>query len=619
MLAAVFTAAIAIPARIDTTATAASNPACTTSNVLSQSNFEIDANGNLKVDDQDCVDWLQRNAANTGWELRNGVLAKADLATGAGDDSFGKGTAEDNPNPTIVDGSIPPNKSDLKQFGVFKETTPNGKFLELFWTRVNNPQGTTNMDFELNQKFCNPAAVPTNCADNGKGVTPKTPLRTAGDKLITYDLSKGGTVPTISIQTWTAAGAWSQPPTVISGGANADALGTVNTSTIPAAETGGLGNPQLDPYTFGEAAIDFDAIFPSGGSCTTFGSAYLKSRSSDSFSSELKDFVAPEQVQISNCTSLTTNAVTNVSIGDNISDTATLAGAAATAGGTITFHLYSDALCATEVNTGLPAVTVSGPGDYGSGNFKPATAGTYYWTASYSGDNNNSAATTACGDPNESSVINPKAPTIATLLSASTATTGTAVHDSATLSGATATAGGTVTYTVFTDDKCSAGARDAGTKPVTNAVVTDSDALTFATPGTFYWQAVYSGDVNNLGATSVCTTEILVVTASTSIATTQQVFPQDSATVSSASGTPTGSVTFSLYGPNDTDCSKAAVYSQTVTLTNGSATTTNSTFGVATANGDVYRWKVVYGGDSSHNGSTSACGTESFTLTIANG
>jgi hypothetical protein len=31
------------------------------------------------------------------------------------------------------------------------------------------------MDFELNQKFCDPSATPTNCADNGKGVTPATP------------------------------------------------------------------------------------------------------------------------------------------------------------------------------------------------------------------------------------------------------------------------------------------------------------------------------------------------------------------------------------------------------------------------------------------------------------
>jgi uncharacterized repeat protein (TIGR01451 family) len=35
--------------------------------------------------------------------------------------------------------------------------------------------------------------------------------------------------------------------------------------------------------------------------------------------------------------------------------------------------------------------------------------------------------------------------------------------------------------------------------------------VTFNTAGTFYWQAVYSGDANNVGATSVCTAEVVTV------------------------------------------------------------------------------------------------------------
>src|SRR5438552_9593408 len=102
-----------------------------------------------------------------------------------------------------------------------------------------------------------------------------------------------------------------------------------------------------DPYTFGEAAISFSAIF-TGGTCGAFGSVYLKSRSSDSFTAELKDFVAPERVNITNCTTLTTNATGPVTIGSPISDTATLSGATSGAGGTITFHLYSNAACTAE-------------------------------------------------------------------------------------------------------------------------------------------------------------------------------------------------------------------------------------------------------------------------------
>src|SRR6266704_5356216 len=242
-------ALLVVPAKAMLQAPAAADPSCATANVLSGSNFEIDVNGNLKVDGPDpCIDWL---ANGTGSDLRSGVLAKADKPAGSTDDSFGKGTAENDANPTIVSGSIPPNKSDLKVFGAFTETTAAGKFLELFWSRVQNPSGTTNMDFELNQKFCDPTATPTNCANNGSGVTPETPVRTIGDKLITYDLSNGGTVPTISIRTWTGA-AWSAATDITASG---QALGSVNSSTITAAASGGLGGQA--PVTFGEAAISF--------------------------------------------------------------------------------------------------------------------------------------------------------------------------------------------------------------------------------------------------------------------------------------------------------------------------------------------------------------------------
>jgi hypothetical protein len=61
----------------------------------------------------------------------------------------------------------------------------------------------------------------------------------------------------------------------------------------------------LSARTFGEASINLtDAgIFPTG-TCTEFGSAYLKSRSSDSFTAALKDFIAPIPVDIANCGSI---------------------------------------------------------------------------------------------------------------------------------------------------------------------------------------------------------------------------------------------------------------------------------------------------------------------------
>ena len=816
---------------------------CSNTATLNGSAFEIEANANQVVNTTGCKDWL-----NTGPGA--GPIIKQDSPSGANDESFGEGTKEDTALPTVVSGSIPPNKSDLKAFGVYTETgevtlgNPTGKFLELLWTRVQDPSGTTNMDFELNQKLCDLNANPTNCAPNNL-----TPLRTSGDKLITYDLSRGGTVATISIRTWNGS-AWGSP-TVLTG-SSAQARGTVNTSQITAANSLASLNPPLDPRTFGEASISFGALFGEN-TCGQFGSAYLKSRSSDSFSAALKDFVPPQAVTISNCAALTTNAsntpgtddppatigdsisdvatlsgvtptaggtitfklygpndanctgtvvdtkvvnvsgpgnypsgavtptavgtyrwtanysgdannqsasslcnaanesslivkkqptistnatanvtvgesisdtatlgnvttdasgtitfkaygpddanctgaaaftstktvsgpgdytsdpftptavgtyrwiasydgdaknlavsgscndanessvvgkdqpaiVTNASnpqsnpaiVGDPISDTATLSGATNDAGGTITFKLYSDDQCTNEINTGLGPVPVNGNGDYDSGDYTTTAPGTYYWIASYSGDAKNLAVSGECGDPNESSVVAQKQPEISTNATANV-TIGEPISDTATLSGATSDASGTITFKLYSDDQCQ-NEVNTGLSPVTVSGNGDYDSGNFTptAPGTYYWIASYSGDDKNLEVSGECgdaNESSVVEKAPANIATAQELFPQDSATLSAtAGGTPTGTVTFKLYGPDNPTCSEsgaAPVYTESdVTLTNGTANTDNTTFSVNQAKSGNYKWLVTYSGDEDHNDATSACGKEAFTANI---
>jgi hypothetical protein len=252
--------------------------------------FEIDANANLKVDTSPNLDWL---SGGSGTSLRNGVMTKADKDTGAGDDSFGNGSKEDTPVPSVVDGSIPPNKSDLKTFGLYKETVGTKSYLNLFWTRVQDPSGTTNMDFEFNKKQAK--------AGEGNGITP---LRSVDDLLITYDLSNGGVNATISLRKWNGS-AWG-PELALA----PDALGTINSTAILATDAGGLGG--LSVRTFGEASIDLSRIFTSGA-CQSFGSAYLKSRSSDTFNSAMKDFIAPMNITLSNCGSIVINKTDDAS------------------------------------------------------------------------------------------------------------------------------------------------------------------------------------------------------------------------------------------------------------------------------------------------------------------
>jgi hypothetical protein len=62
---------------------------------------------------------------------------------------------------------------------------------------------------------------------------------------------------------------------------------------------------------FGEAAIDLTAgnIIPPGV-CEAFGSAFVKTRASTSFTSEIKDFIAPIPVNINTCATIIVKKVT---------------------------------------------------------------------------------------------------------------------------------------------------------------------------------------------------------------------------------------------------------------------------------------------------------------------
>jgi hypothetical protein len=255
------------------------------------SSFQIDQDANLTVDGPPAtgtIDWL---TGGSGSSLRSAVIHRADVPSGTADDSFTQGTAENDALTTIATGSIPNNKSDLKQFGVYQETVGSKTFLNVFWMRVNDPNGTTNMDFEFNQS---PTAK--NKPFSGAQVIP---VRTPGDLLLTYDLDNGGSHAVMRQRRWTGT-QWG-PATTFD---PSQALGTINSSIIPAAATGGLSSTDLAPNTFGEASVDLSALLAGQTGCTTYGSVYLKSRASDSFSSELKDYISPEPVSISNCGSV---------------------------------------------------------------------------------------------------------------------------------------------------------------------------------------------------------------------------------------------------------------------------------------------------------------------------
>lgn len=273
------------------------------------------SDGNLAGTD----DWVGLGGGTCGAGTR--VMCNEDRPSGQRDDSFGNGTKEDSTVPSVVTGAIPNNKSDLIRYYVSSEvsSTTLNNILYLAWERVQDPTGTTNMDFEFNRSR----------TPSANGITP---VRTQGDLLISYDLANGGTQPTIGYRVWltradaaigpcqasTAYPCWSTVRLLD----NAKFEGSINTSSIvDPIFIGSSGNRTLGARTFGEAALDLTAsgILPQSGSCFTYGSVYLKSRSSDSFTAAIKDFIAPMNVAVSNCGTLevtkTDDSVPAVSLG----------------------------------------------------------------------------------------------------------------------------------------------------------------------------------------------------------------------------------------------------------------------------------------------------------------
>src|SRR3989454_792816 len=78
---------------------------------------------------------------------------------------------------------------------------------------------------------------------------------------------------------------------------------------------------------------------------------------------------------------------------------------------------------------------------------------------------------------------------------------------------------------------------------------------------------------------------------------------QDTATLSNGTS-PTGTISFSIYGPNDATCSGSATSAGSATVSgNGSYSSSAMTENVAGA----YRWIASYSGDANNNAFTTQC------------
>jgi hypothetical protein len=78
-------------------------------------------------------------------------------------------------------------------------------------------------------------------------------------------------------------------------------------------------------------------------------------------------------------------------------------------------------------------------------------------------------------------------------------------------------------------------------------------------------------------------------------------------------GTPTGTIIFTLFGPNDATCSLASIFTSTSTVT-GNGVYPSAPF--STTGPGVYNWVASYSGDADNNAALSTCGAPNESVTV---
>jgi hypothetical protein len=202
---------------------------------------------------------------------------------------------------------------------------------------------------------------------------------------------------------------------------------------------------------------------------------------------------------------ISTQASPGTVMGGPVRDVATLTGGVSPTG-TVTFRLFSDASCLTEVFSSTNPLTGA---TATSGDFFPTAPGTYRWAAVYNGDANNDPVTSPCNAPNESVTVTRAQPSVVTRASSGSQVTATepsaSITDTATVSGGFNPTG-TVTFRLYgpNDAACAGTPMFSDTRPVAGNADYTSAPFTTTVLGAYRWVVDYSGDANNNPATSPC-------------------------------------------------------------------------------------------------------------------
>jgi hypothetical protein len=199
-------------------------------------------------------------------------------------------------------------------------------------------------------------------------------------------------------------------------------------------------------------------------------------------------------------------------------------------------------------------------------------------------------------------------------------------------------ANGTIDFTLIGPGDCTTVATGSGSNPETGVSVSGdgdymSSGFTPDAPGDYHWQASYSGDSpNTLDAThnddcSDTNEDVTVLQIQPTMDTAQEFVPNDSATVTAASGGGdlAGRVVFKLYVDNASCADDPDYTSDSIDITSGSGdglsqTVMSDNTTAYSASGTTFHWVVEYTStNSAHKNATSGCGNEHSSITIDNG
>jgi len=195
-----------------------------------------------------------------------------------------------------------------------------------------------------------------------------------------------------------------------------------------------------------------------------------------------------------------------------VSDSATLSGPnASEATGVVMYFVYADKEC-TELVAEAGEVNVEGSTVPSSEAVEDLNGGSYYWQAVYDGDDLNGHTKSTCGVEVEKVRVG----ALTGILSGGGKSGDEieveeeiSVKDVATLHMEnSSTATGTVEYNVYADDKCEELEAEAGTVEVETGGKVPPSSEVKLSAGTYYWQAVYSGDLEHAEASSICSVEV---------------------------------------------------------------------------------------------------------------